>query len=76
MPQAFGQAQALDRIVAEQQGVLQVEAFGIRAFQALVEAGPGQVVGGAAVADFQDPFGIDQGPQVVVVGQVQLAQVA
>ena len=56
--------------------MLQVEAFGIRAFQALVEAGPCQVVGGAAVADFQDPFGIDQGPQVVVVGQVQLAQVA
>lgn len=76
MAQAFGQAQALDRVFAEQQGVLQVEAFGVGAVQVLVEAGAGQVVGGAAIAQFQDPLGVDQRIEVVVVAQVQLAQVA
>ena len=76
MPQPFRQANPLDRVVAEQQRMLQVKTLGVRAVQPLVQAGPGQVVGGTGVAQFQDAIGVDQGIDEVVVGQVQLAQVA
>ncbi|MNI46118.1 hypothetical protein D3C81_2144120 [compost metagenome] len=55
--------------------MFQVEALGIRAVQPLVEACPGQVVGGAGVAQFQHAFGVDQRANVIVVGKVQLAQI-
>ena len=76
VPQAFCQANPLDRVVAEQQRMLQVETLGIRAVQALIEAGPGQVIGGAGIAQFQHSFGVDQGAYVVIVGEVQLTQVS
>lgn len=44
--QAFSQSESLHRILAEQQGMLKVEALGIRAIQMLVQAGPCQIVGG------------------------------
>ena len=75
VPQPLSQANPLDRVVAEQQRMFQVEAFGIRAVQPLVEAGPGQVVGGAGVAQFQHAFGVDQRANLIVVGKVQLAQI-
>ncbi|MCY1400037.1 hypothetical protein D9M71_151100 [compost metagenome] len=56
--------------------MLQVKTLGVRAVQPLVQAGPGQVVGGTGVAQFQDAIGVDQGIDDIVVGQVQLAQVA
>lgn len=74
--QPFGQAQPLDRIVAEQQRVFEIEAFGVRAVEALVQAGAGEVVGGVCVTEFEHAFGVDQRGDEVVVGQVQLAQVA
>ena len=76
MPQPLGQAQALDRIFTEHQCMLKVKTLGIRAIQALIQTGTGQVIGGAGVAQFQHALGIHQGGQVVVVGQVQLAQIA
>ena len=75
MPQPLGQAQALDRVFAEQQCVFEVKALGARAVQALVKAGPRQVIRSAGVAQLQHALGINQGRQRVVIGQVQLAQV-
>jgi len=76
MPQPFGQANPLDRVVGEQQGMLQVEALGVRAVQPLVKTGTGQVVGRRVIAQLQHTLGVDQRTDVVVVGKVQLAQVA
>ncbi|MNP67571.1 hypothetical protein D3C76_1634190 [compost metagenome] len=76
MAETLGQSQALDGIVAEQQGMLQVEAFGLGAFKVLVQGGPGQVVAGGAGAQLQHPFGIFECCQVIVMGRMQLTQVA
>ena len=76
VPQPLGQAQALDRVFAEQQRVFQVKTFRIRAFQALIQTGPRQVIGGAGIAQFEHALGVDQGGQMIVIGKVQLAQVA
>ncbi|MNH05367.1 hypothetical protein D3C79_646880 [compost metagenome] len=55
--------------------MLQVEALGLRAIQVLVERGAGHIVADLHRAQLHDPLGIDQRRQVVVVADVQLAQV-
>ena len=76
MPQSFSQANPLDRVITEQQRMLQVETLGVRAIQPLIEAGPGEVIGGVGVAQCQHAFSVDQGADVVIVGKVQLTQIA
>ena len=60
MPQAFGQANPLDRVVAEQQRMLQIETLGIRAVESLIQTGPGQIIGGRRIPQFEYALGIDQ----------------
>ena len=76
MPEPFGQAQALDRVFTEHQCMFQIKTLGIGTIQPLVQAGPCQVIGSAGIAQFQHAFGIHQGFQRCVIGQMQLPQVA
>ncbi|MCY1450441.1 hypothetical protein D9M71_672460 [compost metagenome] len=56
--------------------MLQVEALGLWAIQMMVERGAGHVVAHLHRAQLHDALCVDQRRQVVVVTDVQLAQVA
>lgn len=74
--QALGQLQVLGRVVAEQQGALQVKAFRLGAIQALVDVGTGQVVMHGRRAEQQYALGVLQRGEELAGLLVQQAQVA
>ena len=76
MPQPLRQPQALDRIIGQQQRMLQVIALGLLAFQMLVQGGPGQVVTGQRRSQLHHPLGILQRRDIVAMCRMQLPQVA
>ena len=76
MPESFGQAQPLDRVIAEQKRMFQIKPLGVRAVEPLIQAGPSQIIGGAGIAQFKHAFGVNQRRDEVILSQVKLAQIA
>ena len=74
LAQALAELQALQGVVAEQQGLLQIEAGALGTVQIVVDFATGQVVCGLWRPQLQHPFGILELGQISIGMFVQLAQ--
>jgi len=56
--------------------MLQIIAFGLRAFERLIQAGTGEIIARVGLSHFQNTVGVFQRGYEIVVDLMQMAQIA